>query len=286
MITLDTGRNGLPRLRLATPDGAEAEVYLHGAHLTSWRPAGGEEALFLSDAAVFAPGEPIRGGVPVVFPQFSGEGPLPKHGIARTVEWEWVNREEAESATRAVLRLTDDAASRTLWPHAFLLELSVAPRGDSLALRLTVENRGDEPFDFAAALHTYLRVSDIRRTTVVGLEGTRYRSRPEGVANAVDGAAVLSVSGEIDRLYRDAPRELAVNDAGARRTFQIVEAGFRDAVVWNPWSELAASISDMEDEEYERMLCVEAAQVEAPVTLAPGAAWRGEQRLRCVRAGS
>lgn len=286
MITLESGKQGLPRLRLTTPDGASAEVYLHGAHVTSWRPAGGEEALFLSDAAVFAPGEPIRGGVPVVFPQFSGEGPLPKHGIARTVGWEWVNREGAESATRAVLRLTDDEASRALWPHTFVLELSVALHGDSLALRLTVENRSREPFDFAAALHTYLRVSDIRRTTVVGLEGTRYRSKPEGVMNVVDGAAVLSVSGEIDRLYRDAPREVAVNDAGGRRTFQIVEAGFRDAVVWNPWAELAASIPDMEDDEYERMLCLEAAQVEAPVTLAPGAAWQGEQRLRCVRAGS
>lgn len=286
MLTLDSDRQGLPRLHLATPDGAEAEVYLHGAHVTSWRPAGGEEALFLSDAAVFAPGEPIRGGVPVVFPQFSGEGPLPKHGIARTVGWEWVNREEAETATRAVLRLTDDEASRALWPHAFVLELSVALHGDSLALRLTVENRGREPFAFAAALHTYLRVADIRRTTVVGLEGTRYRSRPEGMMDVVDGAAVLSVSGEIDRLYRDAPREVAVNDAGARRTFQIVEAGFRDAVVWNPWAELAASIPDMEADEYERMLCVEAAQVEVPVTLAPGAAWQGEQRLRCVRAGS
>ncbi len=285
MITLESGRSGLPCLRITTPDGAEAEVYLHGAHVTSWRPAGGEEALFLSDAAVFAPGEPIRGGVPVVFPQFSGEGPLPKHGIARTVEWEWVNREGAEVADRAVLRLTDDAASRALWPHAFALELSVAPSGDSLALRLTVENRGDEPFDFAAALHTYLRVSEIRRTTVVGLEGTRYRSRPEGVLNAVDGAAVLSVSGEIDRLYRDAPREVAVNDAGGRRSFQIAEAGFRDAVVWNPWAELAASLPDLEDGEYERMLCVEAAQVEVPVTLAPGAAWQGEQRLRCVRSG-
>jgi glucose-6-phosphate 1-epimerase len=94
------------------------------------------------------------------------------------------------------------------------------------------------------------------------------------------------VSGEIDRLYRDAPRELTVNDAGGHRSFQITAAGFRDAVVWNPWSELAASLPDMEDDEYERMLCVEAAQVEVPVTLAPGAAWQGEQRLRCVRARS
>ena len=75
-------------------------------------------------------------------------------------------------------------------------------------------------------------------------------------------------------------------DAGGRRSFQITAAGFRDAVVWNPWTELAASIPDMKDEEYERMLCVEASQVEVPVTLAPGTAWQGEQKLRCVRAGS
>ncbi|HEX6371728.1 MAG TPA: hypothetical protein VF006_22595, partial [Longimicrobium sp.] len=61
----------LPKLRLSHASGATAEVYLHGAHVASWVPAGGTEALFVSRAATFAPGKAIRGGVPVIFPQFA-----------------------------------------------------------------------------------------------------------------------------------------------------------------------------------------------------------------------
>src|SRR5436305_1852990 len=85
------GEGGLPKLILVAPDGARAEIYLHGAHVTSWIPAGDGERLFLSASSAFRPGAAIRGGVPVVFPQFSDRGPLPKHGFARTSEWELVD---------------------------------------------------------------------------------------------------------------------------------------------------------------------------------------------------
>ena len=34
----------------------------------------------------------------------------------------------------------------------------------------------------------------------------------------------------------------------------------RDFVVWNPWEESAAKMSDFGDDEFPRMVCVEAAQ--------------------------
>src|SRR5512135_835144 len=84
------GVNGLPKVVLANPDGSRAEVYVHGAHVTSWRPVGDEERLYLSPASEFRDGVAIRGGVPVVFPQFSNCGPLPKHGFARNVAWDLI----------------------------------------------------------------------------------------------------------------------------------------------------------------------------------------------------
>ena len=49
--------NGLDRARITTP-ACTAELYLQGAHITAWQPAGTEPVLFLSDRSAFAPGSP------------------------------------------------------------------------------------------------------------------------------------------------------------------------------------------------------------------------------------
>lgn len=273
MVTRD------PRtVRLAHASGATAEVHTHGAHVTSFVPAGGAEALFLSRAADFAPGKAIRGGVPVIFPQFAGMGPLAKHGFARTRTWERVEDDDRPHAVR--LRLRDSGETRAVWPHAFLAELAVEVGGDWLSLALTISNPGDAPFDFTAALHTYLRVGDVRRASVEGLRGLRYR---EGKTERVDEEDALTVGGVLDRIYFDVPPELRVEDAENRRVFRLRQSGFADTVVWNPWASGAASLSDMQDDEYLEMLCVEAAQVGAPVRLEAGGEWRGSQRIQVIR---
>lgn len=265
----------LPKLRLSDASGGTAEVYLHGAHLTSWVPAGGSEALFLSRAATFAPGTAIRGGVPVIFPQFASLGPLPRHGFARTQPWERVDDGDRPGAVR--LRLRDSEATRALWPHAFLAELAVEVGGDGLSIALAVQNTGDTAFEFTAALHTYLRVDDVRRATVEGLHGVRYRTGERG---RVDDEPEVAVTGELDRVYLDTPQELRVRDPRNGREFLLHATGFADAVVWNPWAAAAAALPDMEDDEYLEMICVEAAQVGVPVRLEAGAGWTGSQRIR------
>ncbi len=106
---------GVPAVRPCAPDGAEATVLLHGAQVVSWRPAQGgrpgEERLYLSDQAVFEAGHAVRGGVPVIFPQFERRGPLPRHGLARTRNWSAIEMRAASDHALTVLRLTDDEAS-------------------------------------------------------------------------------------------------------------------------------------------------------------------------------
>jgi glucose-6-phosphate 1-epimerase len=55
------------------------------------------------------------------------------------------------------------------------------------------------------------------------------------------------------------------------------QTGFKDAVVWNPGAADAAALSDMEDEEYRRFVCIEPALLE-PQQLEPGGVWRGTYR--------
>ena len=82
----------LPALQLRAPDGAEATITLYGAHLVSWKAvttAGGpaQERLFLSSLSALDGQKAIRGGVPVIFPQFAERGTGMRHGFARVSTW-------------------------------------------------------------------------------------------------------------------------------------------------------------------------------------------------------
>jgi D-hexose-6-phosphate mutarotase len=82
------GRGGLDTVELVHASGATVTVYLWGATLTSYCTAQREEMIFVSPGAVFDGRQPIRGGVPVVFPQFGRPNQnLPMHGFARTTTW-------------------------------------------------------------------------------------------------------------------------------------------------------------------------------------------------------
>ena len=271
------GRRGLPRVTIADTRGASAEVYLHGAHVTSWRTADGVEQLYLSERARFDAREPIRGGIPVIFPQFAGEGALPKHGIARTAPWDLIDASPGGDAPFALLRLSDSEASRSVWPHAFVAEIRVALEEDALRVTLAVTNPGGDPFAFTTALHTYLRVSHAPATAVIGLHGREYRDSADGGRRKREEGREVSVGGGVNRIYRDVTGPLRIREPHRERMAAM--AGFRDAVIWNPGPAGEAALADMEPGDSRVMVCVEAAVVESPVLLRSGERWEGFQRI-------
>ncbi len=280
-----TRHHGLEALELVAPDGARAVLLLHGAHLSSWVPAGGEEQLYLSPRSAFATGQAIRGGVPLIFPQFSARGPLMRHGFARTKPWQLLQAEQGEDDALAVLQLTDDAATRMVWPHAFSAELSVRVSGQSLDIELAVENTGDSAFDFTAALHTYLRTGALDATSLRGLAGLHYWDQVKNAEQLQRSDLVLPGSPgceDLDRIYYQvkAPLQMTDESGGQRRALDILQQGFEDTVVWNPGAAKCAQLADMPADGYQQFLCVEAAAVERPVALQPGEVWSGLQSLR------
>ena len=272
----------MTRVALLASDGARAEVYRHGAHVTSWIPEGSDNnQLFLSTRSSFSGDSAIRGGVPVIFPQFAGMGPLPKHGFARTAVWELMRiGVTASGGAEAALRLRDSAATRAIWPHAFVAVVTAAIGARTLTVTLTIENTGAAPFDFTGALHTYLRVGDLAGTTVYGLTGVRYRDSSAGNAECVDRDDPLRPDGYIDRIYLGAAAPIEVREQG--RAVRVTMSGFRDVVVWNPGAERGAALKDLEPDGFKRMLCVEAAVVETPVSLVAGERWTGAQTLSAL----
>lgn len=280
-------------LLLSAADGARASVLPYGAHLVGWTPApgtpgGSDERLFLSERSEYRAGAAVRGGVPVIFPQFSdrvaGPGPSLRHGFARTRPWRVVRTADADGAAVAVLELVDDAETRARWPHAFRAELVVRAAGPTLSIALAVENTGDAPFSFTGALHTYLRVGDAARARVRGLEHAAGEDNAAARAPLAPLGVPLGFGPEVDHLYPRVPGAVTLDDPAFERATRVEHAGFGDVVVWNPGPERAAALADLEPDGWRRFVCVEAVAAE-PVVVAPGARWRGAQRLTAAPPG-
>lgn len=274
--------HGLPALQLGLPSGDLAVVALQGAQVLSWVPAGGHERLYLSPRAVFDGHSAIRGGTPVCFPQFNQRGPLAKHGFVRNLPWQWdaaaTPEERAESGVSASLVLRDSAQTRAWWPHGFAARLTVTLTEGGLRIGLGAQNTGDSAWDFTMALHSYLAIPDIAQTRLDGLDGCARWDAVADVRDTQHGA--VTFDGEYDSVFTAPGPALQLHSGGARPLRIEQSATCGNTVVWNPGAVLCARLADMPEDGFRHMLCVEAAAIDQPVTLAPGAQWAGWQQLR------
>jgi glucose-6-phosphate 1-epimerase len=236
-----------------------------------------EDRLYLSARSEFEGSAAIRGGVPVIFPQFAAEGPLPRHGFARTSLWSLGGIGRKSDGTAEVdFVLRDDRRTRAIWDASFKAVLAVSVIARQLAITLRVENVGETTFSFTAALHTYLRVRDVDEAEIHGLRGTLYRVSGDRTLVA-DDADHLVLHDYVDRVYVGAPA--APGAPRARSCDDRRGEGFRDAVIWNPGHERAAALHDLEPGDEKRFVCIEAAAVQTPITLGAGRRWAGTQTL-------
>jgi glucose-6-phosphate 1-epimerase len=273
----DTAFAGLPACELALPQGDRLVVALQGAHVLSW-VSGGQERLYLSPQSSLDGQTAIRGGVPVCFPQFNQRGPLadrlPKHGFARNVAWQADAPVLSSDRAQLSLRLADNAQTRAWWPQAFEAQLHIELSPGALQLTLNVHNTDIVPLAFSGALHTYLAVPDVTQATLQGLgDQPEWDSLTNTHAQAAD---TLRFAAEFDRVYEAGPQPMTLNGS-----LQIRQSpSWANTVVWNPAQDLCKRLADMPKDGWRQMLCVEAAQVYAPITLPAGGRWAGWQRLQ------
>ncbi|WP_288252241.1 D-hexose-6-phosphate mutarotase [uncultured Hydrogenophaga sp.] len=273
------GPGGLPMLEVNNPL-SRAQVSLQGAQLLSFQPHGQPDWLFLSPRARFEPGQPIRGGVPVCWPWFGPHpeaGDRPAHGFARQRPWSLrQSADDSDGTTRLTLALSDDDATRALWPHAFELRLDIRV-GRTLRLSLSTRNTGDTGFTITQALHSYFAVDHIDTVRVLGLEGSGFIDKlPGAPAQGQATGEALRFSGRLDRIYQPAPERLRILGAAGNQCLDLRSEGSRTAVVWNPGAELAATMADLGPHTHQRFVCVETANAgDDTITLPPG----GQHRL-------
>lgn len=263
------GNGGLAKVQVETPRVA-GEMYLHGAHVTSWRPQGAQEVLFVSSLSHWEDGRPIRGGVPVCFPWFAnraGDPKAPAHGFVRTKGWRIEGIESQGDAVTVRIVTESNDETKKWWPASFRLSHRVS-FGHQLVLELEVVNTGTSECKFEEALHTYFSVPEIAPVRVHGLDQVAYLDKTDQNRRKVQDGPIQIVS-ETDRVYLDTAGEVELVDSSRR--IRVAKEASLTTVVWNPWVAKAQAMADFGDAEWQRMICIETCNVaDFAVTLAAG----------------
>jgi glucose-6-phosphate 1-epimerase len=265
------GNGGLQKVRITSRE-ASGEMYLHGAHITSWKPTGGEEALFLSSQSRWDHGHAIRGGVPVCFPWFGSKADdpeAPAHGFVRTKAWQLESIAQAGNGVTVSMFTVSGEDTKRWWPAEFRLDYRVTFAAE-LKLELVVTNTGKTSLHFEEALHAYHNVGNILKTRVGGLDTVQYIDKTDSNSKKIQHGEIAVVS-ETDRVYLNTIDAVELEDPDLRRRTRVAKENSRTTVVWNPWVQKARSLADFADDEWMRMICIEVSNVsDFGVELAPG----------------
>ena len=267
-----------------TKSGAVATVNPHGATVTSFVTSSGEELLFLSRLAKMDGSKAIRGGIPLVFPQF-GKGcniDMPQHGFLRNNSWKAgvVRDGDTEAVCDFSLSLTDavnDRGTGQWGPGAdegyeCNIRLSVSVSSNALATVLSIENSGKIAFDYQALFHTYYKIHgsaalDKNSCNVSGLAGYSVKDQITE-ERYIQGEKIIFVDREIDRIYTPPSGkntlDVIIRTGKDGSKINVESLAFADGVsvpisvvVWNPHLDKSKGMGDFGDDEYNDMICVE-----------------------------
>eukprot|EP00467_Chlorarachnion_reptans_P020324 CAMPEP_0114504928 /NCGR_PEP_ID=MMETSP0109-20121206/10556_1 /TAXON_ID=29199 /ORGANISM="Chlorarachnion reptans, Strain CCCM449" /LENGTH=361 /DNA_ID=CAMNT_0001683283 /DNA_START=221 /DNA_END=1305 /DNA_ORIENTATION=- len=276
------------RITAESPKGAKsvAEIAYFGAHVLNFDQVSAEgkvtPLLWTTKKAILDGSSAIRGGIPVIFPQFNAFGSMKSHGFARISVWELkgISSDLPKGTTTATFRLTPNELSKKMWgeeksfiyDYAVTVEAPTETKPGLMKIESTVSNTGKEVFGFTCALHTYFPVSDITQAAVssvapLTVQGTKYidqlmEGKERGDKICTEKNNEILFDKETDRIYLDVPKFLQVVDKKSGLKI-IQETDFGDTVVWNPWIEKSKRMSkkDFDENEYKEMVCVEVAEV-------------------------
>jgi len=265
-------------------------VHFFGATVTSWEHAGREQ-LFVSTKSKFNQVNAIRGGIPVVFPQFGRPNEaMSQHGFARTSIWTLgsVSSSLEDNACSVELLLSSSESTLAQWPFEFQLKYTVTVGSAGLRCTLCAVNTGSAAFDCHTLLHTYIRVPHITEVRVAGFQGLSYIDKVSGGAISTTADELIEITSEVDSVYQAPPAQSSaipnieiISARSNRSIMRIEKAAFlesaggsrevveADCVLWNGWTDKCKALSDMDDDAWEHYVCVEPGTVSRYISVAP-----------------
>jgi glucose-6-phosphate 1-epimerase len=267
---LKTNAEGLKYVQLVHPDtGASSQVYLFGGCVTSYVDGDGTEFIAVRPDAKMDGSKPISGGLSHCWPQF-GPGAIQQHGFARNVDW----TVGSMSDTSVELLLEPSDYTKAMWDKNFVCKFTVSLEADQLATKMVVENKGEEAFDFQAALHSYFAVSSLDKLEIAGsFAGKEFLNKLAGDGGEMqtEDREVITISEEYDRVYKGV-KDPVLKDSGTAKSLAVLNSqGYEDTILWSPYGSEAMG--------YNTFVCVESAKFDA-VTLEGGSTWTGDMSLK------
>jgi glucose-6-phosphate 1-epimerase len=255
------GQGNFPLIKISN-EYAEATISVYAGQVLSFKPVDQtEDVMFLSDKAYYQTGKAMKGGTPICWPWF---GPDPEekgrasHGFVRDRLWQVRDViSTQDGATQVTMGLIDTSETKAIWDYSFDFAIVITV-AQVLTIKLVTRNTGTEAFSITQALHTYFKIGDINQVKVLGLENKAYLDKVDhGQQKTQSGA--ITFSGECDRIYLDVPATLTIADQGLNRQIIVTATNSKTAIVWNPGADIAASMADLGDRDYEHFVCVETA---------------------------
>jgi glucose-6-phosphate 1-epimerase len=273
--------SGLIKAVLSFGKKASAQVHLQGAHVSQWQDTQGRENLFTSTKTIYKAGVAIRGGNPIIFPQF-GPGEICQHGFARQSVWEVVATDSQANATTISLQLKPKNVAheyRLQWPLNFIVTLTVS-LGESLTTYMVVENPNRYPLPFTHAFHTYLAVDDINSVEISDFSNLDYMDNLQDRAIFPESRAVVTIHAATDRRYQNIANHITIKDKSTGRWLVMTNKNCADAFVWNPWQQGEKKLADLEPGSYQKFVCVEPGNMKKVIIVPEGQSFIAVQEIK------
>lgn len=208
-----------------------------------------------------------RGGVSILFPQFSNVGGFKKHGLVRDSEWSLLKDEKDKSSHLLEFSLILDPTIN--WPHRAKLSYEVTQLKNALSLLLKIENTGSTSFSFTGGLHPYFYLSSVLNCNVEGLNSTSFTDKHKATHNE---RILKFTNSEFERLYHgNKPLKLTYDNI----SLEINQKGFDEWMIWNPGQSHSKSIPNLPHDDWKNFICIEPVIASKPKLLKLGDIFKG-----------
>jgi len=219
----------------------------------------GDSILFLSNKALLDESKPIRGGIPIVFPVFgnSNNNKIPKHGFARQVKWNFVEKYENENNSGIIFELNSDEYTKKIWDYDFKLRYEVTINENSLKNILHVYNNDNKIIDFDVLFHTYYNIHNIENTNIHNIPVFYYNQLTKNIS--INTEENMIINKEVDQIYEKNTNIINIKSETKNYNISCNNNKYDKVsyVFWNPWIYKSKTLTDFDDNEYKKMLCIE-----------------------------